>query len=329
MKKVVLSVLFAGALAHVPLLAETVRMAPGSFEVPSHVQVLDRKEDVHPALGQVEGMIVFGPKDDLPRAVFIVSYTTEKNAAQPKDLLDAAVKVGNPFTPTLSSKDAQLISFGGVQAGTYFGTLPNGLVARSYVVSHNGYRVVALLKGPSSLPYKKLMDAFSAGLEHFQWAAPPAPGAGSIQLPSSDKPSTPRQDAPGSSSPNPPDQEVLLGLLAGDLPITPDHLQTYLRIALAQPNPPGLVQPGQELNGRMGSLSLLVFSGKEKHKSLEFWTSIRGGDYLKGVLKKHGIVIDKFMSSTILSGEPKKELVPAITAEVASWYSTKLRDRAP
>ena len=157
--------------------AETVSLAPGSFEVPDGLQVLDRSEDVNPKTGKAEGMIVFSRKGDVPRAVFIVTYLGEDGTSEPTDPRDAAVKIGNPFDPALGAKDARDVPIGGVVGATYSGTLPNGLVARSYVVSNNGYRLVVLLKGPDAKPYAPLMESFAEGFEHFSWVAPPAPAA--------------------------------------------------------------------------------------------------------------------------------------------------------
>lgn len=325
LRNIFIDTLFVFAFMSTSLLSQTVSIPPGVFEISDNLKVLDRSEEINPSTGMAAGMIVFGPKGDLPRAVFIITYTPEKGTTPPGEALDAAVKIGNPFNPALTAKDAHLVFLGGAQAGSYSGILPNGLIARSFVVSNNGYRLTVLLKGPNQPAYKNLMDSFAAGLEHFRWAAPSSSVVGSIQPSTQDKPNA---NAQGSLSSDRSDRNDLLGLLDGDLPMTPDHLQTYLCRALLQPSPQAYVPAGQKQNDWGKAVGRLVFSEKEKYKSLEFWTSIHGGDHLKGILKKHGIGIDKFYGSTVLSGEPKQDLVPAIAAEVASWYSSKLRDRA-
>ncbi|HRE18578.1 MAG TPA: hypothetical protein PLW86_16175, partial [Rhodocyclaceae bacterium] len=223
-------------------------------------------------------------------------------------------------------KDAQQINFGGAQAGTYSGTLPNGLAARSYVVANNGYRLTILLKGPNRSPYKELMEAFASGLEQFRWATLQTPAAAPAAPSANDKTNAQTRDL--ASPPTRSDQSTLVDLLGGDSPLSPDRLQRYLSIALSHPPArTGFFQAGQRPDDWGTSVSRLVFSDKEKFKSLEFWTSIRGGDYLKDILKRNGAVIDRIPGSTVVSGEPKKELVPAITSEVVAWYSAKLRDR--
>jgi hypothetical protein len=158
------------ALAWLPLAlqAETVSLPPGSFEAPDDVAVLDKQEANNEKTGKPEGLIVFGRKGDQPRAVFIVTWMADDGST--RDLLDAAVKIGNPFDPSLTAKDAEEVKFGGVAAGSWSGLLPNGLFARSYVVNHNGYRLVVLLKGPDQSPYKGLLKDFAKALEKFTWA---------------------------------------------------------------------------------------------------------------------------------------------------------------
>lgn len=321
-KKTFTNIFVACAFVPTALFGKTVELPPGSFEVPESVQILDQKEVTSAETGKAQGMVVFGPKDGLPRAVFIVAYVVESSATPSVDPLEAAVKIGNPFDPSLTGKDARKIDLGGAQAGLYSGTLPNGLVVRSYVVSNKGYRITVLLKGPSRSPYKEMMEAFATGLEQFRWAAQqPAEPSASV------KTDIRHRDHPASPAPNQSDQNALHDLLAGDTPMTADRLQTYLSIALSQPSPQrGLTQPGPKQDDWGTAVGRLVFSEKEKLKSLEFWTSIRGGDYLKGVLKKNGVIIDRFYGSTVISGEPKKETIPAITSEIVLWYSSKLRE---
>lgn len=167
-----IGLLFLFACVSVTLNAATVTIPPGSFEAPDGVEVLDKQEEANATTGKTEGMIVFGPKGDAPRAVFIITYMSDDGSKQ--DLLDAAVKIGNPFDPSLTAKDAEQVSFGGVTGGTYSGTLKNGLAAKSYVVANNGYRLVILLKGPPKAPYKGLMKDFAKALENFTWSAPAA-----------------------------------------------------------------------------------------------------------------------------------------------------------
>jgi len=59
-----------------------------------------------------------------------------------------------------------------VEGGRHEGKLPNGLRAISYVAVKNGYRLIALLKGPADSPYKELADQFARDIEGFVWAQP-------------------------------------------------------------------------------------------------------------------------------------------------------------
>jgi hypothetical protein len=152
--------------------AATVTLPLGSFEAPEDVDLLDKQENVNATTGKTEGLMVFGRKGDAPRAVFIITYLSDDGASM--DVLEAAVKIGNPFDPSLTPKDAQEVTVGGIPGATYAGTLPNGLIAKSYVVRHNGYRLIVLLKGPDKSPYKGLLKDFAKALENFSWTAPPA-----------------------------------------------------------------------------------------------------------------------------------------------------------
>lgn len=164
------------ALICLPLMAhaEKVSLALGEFEISDDLVILDRKEEIDEKSGKSEGLIVFSKKGDLGRAVFIVSYLADDPSLPPLDPLDGAVKIGNPFDTSLTSKDARSVSVGGAAGGSYSGILHTGLAATSYVVAHGGYRLIVLLKGPNTKPYQKLMKEFSQALEKFVWKTTPA-----------------------------------------------------------------------------------------------------------------------------------------------------------
>lgn len=158
--------------------AETIAIPPGSFEAPAGLETLDRTEEVDPVTGKPNGILVFTKAGDLPRAIFIVTYTVAADAPA-FDARDAAVKIGNPFDPALTAKDAEPVAIGGASGATYRGTLANGLVVKSYAVEKNGYRIVVLLKAPPKNQYETLMDAFSKSFEAFSWktGAKPKPAS--------------------------------------------------------------------------------------------------------------------------------------------------------
>lgn len=149
--------------------AETIAIPPGSFEAPAGLETLDRTEEVDPVTGKPNGILVFTKAGDLPRAIFIVSYTVAAADAPAFDARDAAVKIGNPFDPALTAKEAEPVAIGGVAGATYRGTLANGLVVKSYAVEKNGYRIVVLLKAPPKKQYETLMDAFAKSFQAFSW----------------------------------------------------------------------------------------------------------------------------------------------------------------
>jgi len=130
------------------------------------------REEKPDKAGKPAGMAVYSRTDD-PRAVFIVVWNyAEPDAARPYDPLDGAVKIGNPFDKSLSRDAARPVLVGGVEGARYEGKLPNGLRAVSYVAVKDGYRLVVLLKGPPTSPYKELTDQFAKGIEGFAWSAP-------------------------------------------------------------------------------------------------------------------------------------------------------------
>lgn len=167
------SLLTLFALLCLPMMAqaEKLSLAPGDLEASDELVVLDRKEELDEKSGKMEGIIVLSKKSDPGRAVFIISYLGEDPSKPVLDPLDGAVKIGNPFDSSLTSKDAKAVSIGGAPGGTWTGILPNGLTATSYVVSHSGYRLIVLLKGPDTKPYRKLIKEFSEALEKFVWKA--------------------------------------------------------------------------------------------------------------------------------------------------------------
>lgn len=306
-------------LAPTPFWASDISIPPGTFEIPDELKILDRSENRNPTTGTAEGIIVFGPKDGLPHAVFIVTYTQSGASAPQADALrSSAVKIGNPFDKKLTSKDATIVLFGGVQAATYSGILPSGLTARSYVVSNNGYQVTALLKGPNRSPYKELINSFAARIEKFKWLTPATPAAEAIRPLGEDKPSN---DPAASSAPERTDESMLLNLLTGDKSIEPNNLREYIRISLSQPAPrAGYFKAGSEPINWVTCLSRLIFPNTKQFKSLSFWSTINGGKKLQETLKKHGVTIDR-LGGIYSSGEPKAGDIPSITTEVSSWYS--------
>lgn len=159
--------------------AVEVKTSFGSFNAPEGVSQVNREEKPDKA-GQLTGMAVYSRTDD-PKAVFIVVWShVTPDPAKPYDLLDGAVKFGNPFDKKLTRDAAKPASVGGVDAGRYEGRLPNGLRSVSYVAVNNGYRLIVLLKGPDDSPYKETIDAFAKGVEGFAWALP-APAASAPQ----------------------------------------------------------------------------------------------------------------------------------------------------
>ena len=161
----------AALLASTYSQAETLTTKIGTLELPDGLVSLDRKEDVDASTGKPSGIFVYTKANDAPRAIFIVTYTFAKPDDKPFDARDAAVKIGNPFDTSLTAKDATNSAVGGVAAGRYEGTLPNGLRAISYAVENKGYRVVVLIKGPPKSPYEKLMKEFASAIEKMQWDA--------------------------------------------------------------------------------------------------------------------------------------------------------------
>ncbi|HEY8881593.1 MAG TPA: hypothetical protein VIN03_28765 [Roseateles sp.] len=168
--------LCAALLGALPAGAAEVKTAFGSFNAPEGVSVVNREEKPDKA-GKPTGMAIYSRTDD-PRAVFIVVWSyAEPDPAKPYDVLDGAVKFGNPFDKKLTRDAARPAMVGDVEGGRYEGRLPNGLRAVSYVAVKGGYRLIALLKGPADSPYKELTDAFAKGIEGFAWALPTEPGA--------------------------------------------------------------------------------------------------------------------------------------------------------
>ncbi|WP_386667216.1 hypothetical protein [Lysobacter korlensis] len=157
--------------------AEPVASRPGSFKAPSDLRILDRTEELNARTGEPEEMIVLGRKRDAPRATFIVAYLGKDRAAAPSDPRNAAVRIRTPFSPSLKATDAKAASIGEVSDAANTGTLPSGLVAQSYAVSNNRYRIVVLLKGAAAKPYGRLMESSSNVFEQFSWRSAVAPPA--------------------------------------------------------------------------------------------------------------------------------------------------------
>lgn len=154
--------------------AEIIKTSIGDLDIPEGLQILDRDEKIDPVTGKAGGIIVFTKANDMPRAIFIFTYVYAESSKEPFDALDAAVKIGNPFDTSLTSKDAKSVKVGGIDGGRYEGTLPNGLRAVGYAVENNSYRVVVLLKGPAGNPYKTLTNGFAQAVEKFVWKMPEA-----------------------------------------------------------------------------------------------------------------------------------------------------------
>lgn len=158
-----------------PAHAADVKTAFGSFVAPEGLQQLDRDDKPDAKTGKPGGMVVFSRANDLPRAVFIVTWMQlELDPAKPFDAQDAAVKIGNPFDRALTRDAAKPMLIGGVQGARYEGRLPNGLRAVSYAADQGGRRLIVLLKGPAASPYQELADAFAKGIEGFAWDVPAA-----------------------------------------------------------------------------------------------------------------------------------------------------------
>lgn len=142
-----------------------VKTSFGSFDAPDGVKVVKREEKPDKS-----GVAVYSRADD-PKAVFIVVWNAI-DPAKPYDVLDGAVKFGNPFDKRLTRDAAKPALVGGVQAGRYDGKLPDGLRSVSYVAVKDGYRLVVWLRAPEESPYKELTDAFAKSTEGFAWALP-------------------------------------------------------------------------------------------------------------------------------------------------------------
>ncbi len=155
-----------------PALAETVKTGIGDLTIPDGLAILSQDQKLDPATEEPSGIIVFGKAGDLPRAVFIITYVHAAPGGEPFDALDTAVKIGNPFDPSLTAKDAKPVKVGGISGGRFDGQLPNGLRAVSYAVDNNSYRLIVLLKGPAQNPYKRLTDDFAKAVEGFVWQLP-------------------------------------------------------------------------------------------------------------------------------------------------------------
>ena len=167
-----------------PALAETVKTGVGDLAIPDGLAILSQDEKIDPSTGEPSGIIVFSKAGDLPRAVFIITYVHAASGGEPFDALDTAVKIGNPFDPSLSAKDAKPVKVGGVDGGRFEGRLANGLRAVSYAVENNSYRLIVLLKGPAQNPYKRLTDDFAKAVEGFVWNLPTiAPAAAPTATP--------------------------------------------------------------------------------------------------------------------------------------------------
>ncbi|MBI3347163.1 MAG: hypothetical protein HY020_08125 [Burkholderiales bacterium] len=175
--------LIAGLLCAPVGHAAEVKTAFGSFNAPDGVTAVNREEKPDKT-GRPTGMAVYSRTDD-PKGVFIIVWSyAEPDPAKPYDPLDGAVKIGNPFDKSLTRDAAKPALVGGVEGGRYEGKLPNGLRAVSYVAVKDGYRLIVLLKGPATSPYKELTDAFAKGVEGFSWALPaPAPAPAPASAP--------------------------------------------------------------------------------------------------------------------------------------------------
>lgn len=152
--------------------ADTITTKIGTVNVPDGLQILDRDEKPDSKTGKPSGLIVFSKANDVPRAVFIITWSYVEPDGKAYDPLDVAVKIGNPFDKKLTSQDARSVKVGGVDGGRYEGILPNGLKAISYVVANGPYRFIVLLKAPATSPYKELTNDFAKAIEQFAWALP-------------------------------------------------------------------------------------------------------------------------------------------------------------
>ncbi len=165
-------ILIAGLLGAPLTHATDVKTAFGSFAAPEGLAEVNREEKPDARTGKPVGMAVLMRKDD-PKAVFIVVWSyAEPDPAKPYDVLDGAVKIGNPFDKGLTRDAAKPVLVGGVEGGRFEGKLPNGQRAVSYVAVKSGYRIVVLLKGPPGSPYKETVDEIAKGVEGFAWALP-------------------------------------------------------------------------------------------------------------------------------------------------------------
>ena len=154
--------------------AETLSLPPADIALPDGLQNLDRNESPDEATGKPAGIAVYTKQGDLPRSIFIFTYTPTTANGDRFDARDAAVKIGNPFDTSLKPDAAKPIEIDGATGARYSGTLPNGLKVTSYAIEHNGYRLIVLLKGPPQQPYKALMDAVAKAIERLHWKAPAA-----------------------------------------------------------------------------------------------------------------------------------------------------------
>lgn len=155
-----------------------VKTSFGSFNAPDDVKVVKREEKPDKS-----GLAVYARPDD-PKAIFIVVWNPiVSDPAKPYDVLDGAVKFGNPFDKQLTRDAARPALVGGVAGGRYEGKLPDGLRSVSYVAVHGGYRLVAWLRAPDDSPHREVMDGFAKGVEGFAWTAPAhqAPAASAAQ----------------------------------------------------------------------------------------------------------------------------------------------------
>lgn len=159
-------------LAPAAIRAETITTPIGSLVVPEGLQILERDEKPDPKTGKPGGLIVFSKAKDLPRAVFIVSWSYVEPSDKPFDALEATVKIGNPFNKSLTRQNATVAKLGSVEGGRYEGLLPNGLRAISYMAANGPLRLLVLLKGPATSPYKELANDFARGVEAFEWNMP-------------------------------------------------------------------------------------------------------------------------------------------------------------
>ena len=161
--------------------ADTITTKIGTVNVPDGLQILDRDEKPDSKTGKPSGLIVFSRANDVPRAVYIITWSYVEPDGKAYDPLDAAVKIGNPFDKKLTSQDASNVKVGGVDGGRYEGTLPNGLKAISYVVANGPYRFIVLLKAPATSPYKELTNDFAKAIEQFVWALPEQSKGGEVK----------------------------------------------------------------------------------------------------------------------------------------------------